>query len=203
MPRWAFVQYKILAPDFIQVNDLSFDTRDQSLKWGQIWSKFLFHAVCRVAPFLPTHLGVVWKSPKFTQKEGISKQRGHSCRDVNPHNLVSAEQFFFKMSGNLPERRGSWRKESTFSRFLTSPSTRHGFGCQDVLEITHSSEEVRIATGKWVKPIIKQLSKNLGTAQGRDRYTVKVKSIFTLCSISQFNGVLMCLSPILPFTLYR
>ena len=31
-------------------------------------------------------------------------------------------------------------------------------------------------------------------AQGSDRYAVKVKSIFTLCSISHFNGVLMCLS---------
>lgn len=38
------------------------------------------------------------------------------------------------------------------------------------------------------------MSKNLATAQGSDRYAVKVKSIFTLCSISHFNGVLMCLS---------
>lgn len=60
-------------------------------------------------------------------------------------------------------------------------------------DTTPSSEEASRATGKGGKPIIEQPPENLGPARGRDRYTVKVKSIFTPCSGSQGNGVFMCL----------
>lgn len=47
---------------------------------------------------------------------------------------------------------------------------------------------------KISKTYYKTVVQSLATVRGSDRYAVKVRSIFTLCSISHFNGVLMCLS---------